>query len=160
MYKISSSAVHGGMRFHVFCVSNASTLNGGEYLMVQEYRKIIFSTDELMSALALYRQIMPTFIPEGKIVRCSALEYGAVKVILQTSEGEKAQQTSLILQGVDVLKPVIGFCIEHKIMLPKAGRKSIEVQRGSVVLRVDLNLKIELPELAIQKEENSKVPRS
>lgn len=126
------------------------------FFMVQEYRKIILSTDELMLALEIYRKIAPTFIPEGKIVRCSALEYGAVKILLETGEGDKKQQNPLTLQSADILKPVIGFCIEHKIMLPRAGRKSVEVQRGSVALKIELTLQVEFPEHLIPKEESAK----
>ena len=124
--------------------------------MVQEYRKIILSTDELIMALEIYRKIAPTFIPDGKVIRCSALEYGAVKIILESGEGEKKQQIPLTLQGADVLKPVIGFCIENKIMLPKAGRKSIEVQKGSVALRIELSLQVGFPERLVPKDENAK----
>jgi len=112
--------------------------------MVQEYRRIMLSTDELASALGIYRRIAPSFLPEGNITRCVVTEYGVVKLTMEIKRAGTPRQNYLTLQPMDILKPVIGFCIEHKILLPKAGRKSIEIQKGSVVLRVELNIDVHI----------------
>jgi hypothetical protein len=114
--------------------------------MVQEYRRIVLSTDELASALEIYRRIAPDFLPEGEVVRCVVTEYGVVKLTMEVKrEGAPPNQSYLTLQAADILKPVIAFCLENKLPLPKTGRKFIEMQRGSVVLRIELNIEVAVP---------------
>ncbi len=113
--------------------------------MVQEFRRIVLSTEEVEDALEIYRRIAPAFLPEGKIARCNVTEYGVVKLMLETKrEGGQPHQTYHTLQALDILKPIVGFCIEHQIPLPKSGRKLIEMQRGCVVLRVELTIEVNI----------------
>lgn len=129
--------------------------------MVQEQRKIMLSSRELMLALDAYRRTAPQFLPEGEITYCTIFEHGAVKVGMQN--GKKAVHPHH-LQAEDLLKPMIDFCIKHKIMLPKAGLKSVRTLRGYAVLCVELHTKVEGDALSIAEEQiasaNTTVPSS
>ncbi|MGB9152322.1 MAG: hypothetical protein WCD70_04455 [Alphaproteobacteria bacterium] len=122
--------------------------------MVQEYRKIILSMDELTSALHAYRQTAPGFMPEGKITRCAALDVGVVQLTLEA----RAQHTPFTLRATDVLEPAIEFCIKHKIMLPREGQKSIEIRSGLVAIRIELNMQFQLT--SWDESDTSTVPRA
>ena len=108
--------------------------------MVQECRKISFSMDEVRSALERYQTIAPDFMPEGPAVRCSVLTYGGISVIAG-KDGSFAQK-KYVLTGAELLKPMIGFCIDHKIMLPREAQKAIEFQKDTVVLRIDFTFTV------------------
>jgi hypothetical protein len=98
--------------------------------------------DEVRFALERYQTIAPEFMPEGPAVRCNIITHGGVSVVAgkDGAPGQKKYQ----LSGNELLKPMIGFCIDHKIMLPREAQKVIEFQQNFVVLRIDFTFVVNL----------------
>jgi hypothetical protein len=110
--------------------------------MVQEVRKIVLSTDELITAYEAHRRMTPHFLPEGKIIGCHMSSNGTVTVTLAQSDG--LPPTFVTFKGMDVVKPLIRFCLENNVILPRDGRKSLSVTEGGATLCVTLNLHVDM----------------
>lgn len=110
--------------------------------MVQEVRKIMLSYEELATAYDLYARSNEGFLPHGKIVGCEVNANGSVTVNVQQTFGNDARVTSFIYNDMDVLKPLIHFCISTNIMLPRSGRKSYAIISGSPTLAISLNITV------------------
>jgi hypothetical protein len=112
--------------------------------MVQEIRKIVFTPEELVAAFEAYGRTTPKFIPAGKLLACEAVEQDGVRLTIEMEYGSATQQAEFIYRGMDVLRPLILFCIESNIMLPRDGRKSFANIDGRPVFMVELNLDLDL----------------
>jgi hypothetical protein len=107
-----------------------------------DIRRITLSEYELTAALVTYQRMTPEFLPGAKIAECKPTHDGKVMVTL---EGEtKSRRSEHTLKASDVLKPLIRFCLENNIMLPRNGQKSVSIADGKVALYVVLNLDIDL----------------
>lgn len=112
--------------------------------MVQEVRDIILSLDEVFTAYDCYKRITPEFIPEGKIISCWTGPDSIILNVEITSEG-KSKNIEKICKGLDVLRPMIRFCIENNIMLPRAGKKTILIKQNQVHLHIELDMRQDMP---------------
>ncbi len=112
--------------------------------MVQEVRRIMLTPEELVSAFESYRRMTPGFLPEGRIVSCIPLGDGAIKVLLKMPENTLPTKSEFVFKDMDAVNPLIRFCIENNIMLPRSGQKSLFIKDGTASLYVVLNLNIDL----------------
>lgn len=108
--------------------------------MVQEVRRIILSKAEIICAFDSYRRMAPQFLPLGQIIDCKPQNNGSVILMLDIPAGSSFHQTEITLIDTDVLLPIIRFCLENNIMLPKAGKKTIIVSNHVLALDVKLNM--------------------
>jgi hypothetical protein len=115
---------------------------------MQEIRKIIFSNDELFSAFKSFSRKTPNFLPVGKLISCSPVGQAGTEseivVKIQKVPDDPATETELSYRGADVLQPLILFCLENNIMLPRNGRKAFLVTDSHANLVVDLNQELDL----------------
>ena len=109
--------------------------------MVQEIRKIIFSSEELAEAFEAYARTTPDFLPAGKIASCAAVNEDGNKVVVKMDTPDARELT---YAGADALHPLIRFCLENNVMLPRDGRKTFMVADGKAILAVTLNLDVDL----------------
>lgn len=114
--------------------------------MVQEFRKITLNASELLCAVSSYSRMTPQFLPEGKIVSCMPNTDGSLALVMEIPFGAVAKRTDFTLKGLDVLRPLIRFCIENNILLPRSGRKSISVENGMLSMCIALDLDIDVSE--------------
>jgi hypothetical protein len=112
--------------------------------MVQEVRKIIFSNSELLLAFEAYGRTTPKFLPGGRLVAALPIDEDGVKLKMEMEYGSSAHEVEFIYRGIDVLRPLILFCIENNIMLPRDGRKDFSNVDGQIVVTIDLNLDLDL----------------
>jgi len=113
--------------------------------MVQEIRQIMLTGDELILAIEAYRRVVPGFLPPGKITRCALTEGSVLAVSIETPCNDGVKTVTFLLKNFDILEPLIRFCIENNIPLPKDGRKTADIKGNAASLWVALNLSIELP---------------
>jgi hypothetical protein len=111
---------------------------------VQDIRNIILSMDEVLSAFTCYQRAVPDFLPKGDIVECRTTKEGVV-LSVEMTQGAARERSDLTLTGIDVLRPMIRFCIENNIMLPRQGRKSIVIEADKIILHIELDLNTEMP---------------
>jgi hypothetical protein len=112
--------------------------------VVQELRRITFSTDELAMAFEAYGRRTPEFLPGGRLVSCEIVNDDGVKIIFAMEYGSSTHEVEFVYRGTDVLRPLILFCIENNIMLPRDGRKALAIDKGHAILVIELDLDSEL----------------
>jgi hypothetical protein len=114
--------------------------------MVQEIRDIMLSLDEIYYAYECYQRITPTFIANANLVSCKTVKADAgVIITFDKTDGSSPQRQELTFKGLDILKPLIRFCIENNIMLPRDGKKSILVEDDKVIMHIELDLGTDMP---------------
>jgi len=128
------------------CRSFAS--RGRKVLPMQDLRRIVFSNEELQCAFEAYARRMPEFLPAGKLLSCTPIGQAgtesAVKIKMQTDDTDEKKGVELLYRGTDVLQPLILFCLENNVMLPRDGRKAFLVVDASANLIIELNLEFDL----------------
>jgi hypothetical protein len=112
--------------------------------MVQDIRKIVFTSHELLSAFESYGRTTPQFLPGGKLISCAPVEEDGIKLKVEMEYGSSTHEVEFIYRGIDVLRPLVLFCIENNIMLPRDGRKDFMIVDGQAIVTVDLNLDVDL----------------
>lgn len=115
--------------------------------MVQEVRDIMLSMDEVKDAFIGYQRIAPDFLPKGTIVACGTADESVV-LSIELGYGGVPQKTEFVFKGLDVLKPLIRYCIENNIMLPRDGKKSILYRDDKILMHIELNLGADAPAMA------------
>jgi hypothetical protein len=128
---------------------------------MRDIRRIVFSKDELLCAFQAFARKTPEFLPEGKLLSCTptiSTEKGSEIVIKM--ETPQKEQTELHYRDADVLQPLILFCLENNVMLPRQGRKSFLVLEEDATMIVDLNLEFDLCalEAPMRSEDIGKLP--
>ena len=106
--------------------------------MVEEIRKIILNQGELAMALEAFRRTNPQFLPAGKLVHCEVSSPTALKVAIEVVYGSTVQAMEIALESDSLLDPIIKFCIENNIVLPRSGRKIIKIKDNKLVLHVTI----------------------
>jgi len=112
--------------------------------VVQDIRKIIFTTAELMTAFESYGRTSPKFMPNGRVIACIPTEQDGIQITIAMRYGSSTHNVDFIYRGLDVLRPLILFCIENNIMLPRNGQKTFAIIDGRATVSVELNLDTEL----------------
>ncbi len=107
--------------------------------MVLEVRKIMLSKGELAMALNAYRRLYPEYLPGGKITRCSVICNTEIAIEMEIERAHTELVISkLSLKPVKLTEPMIHFCIDNRIMLPRRGKKSGIIAKGLPALFVEL----------------------
>ena len=114
--------------------------------MVQELRRVILSEEELRCALESFRRVAPTFLPPGTIETCAPTSGDELHVVINFTSDSASSKSEVKLSCAALLKPIIRFCIESNIMLPRDGKKSIMLTNSQVTLCISLDLNIDLAE--------------
>lgn len=112
--------------------------------MARDIRNIILSLDEIQSAFTCYQRVTPEFLPASTIVGCKTLA-NAIVLSVETPQGETLESSELCVTGIDLMRPLIRFCIENNIMLPREGRKSLIIEPDKIILHIELDLAAEMP---------------
>jgi len=87
-----------------------------------------------------------TYLPKGKIVAFEILDVTSVMVTVATDDSPEGVR--VILNESKLLKPLIRFCLENNIMLPRDGHKSVLLTENNVTLCValEVNTMIAMPQ--------------
>lgn len=126
--------------------------------MVQEVRRIMFTQDELVAAFECYRRVTPNFLPPGSLVSCVVAENSICAIVKSTPQGPTIDYT---FKGMEAVKPLIRFCIENNIMMPRDGQKSLYVKDGAASLYIVYNVNLQLsPPLEKMEDSESDSERS
>ncbi len=113
--------------------------------MVQEVRQVMLNVDEIVAAIHAYRKIAPDFLPEGKITDCKMLNTDSVNITIEIERDGFVRPAAFILKSTELLKPLVCFCLQKSIPLPKDGRKVALFGENAVMLCITRNMDFELP---------------
>ena len=104
--------------------------------MVEEVRKILLNQNEFLAALEAYRRACPNFLPAGRILRWQKESDVAIKVFVEVAYGKTVQTMEIALDEKELVEPIIKFCIENNVMLPRAAKKMTRFEGDKVALHV------------------------
>src|SRR6185295_5618547 len=107
--------------------------------MVSEVRTILLNEEEVVTALTSYRRLNPGFLPSGKITGCKARDEVEAIVVIAMQFGGIVKPMERTLSAEALLEPIIHFCIENNILLPRRGRKSVIFDDGRPALYVEMD---------------------
>lgn len=131
--------------------------------MVQDVRDIILSQEELDYAFKCYQRMAPEYFANEPITSVSVTEDSVIVAIDVGKDGTRKTQ-NYVFKGIEILKPLIRYCIENNIMLPRDGKKSVLIRGGKVILHVELDLTSDLPAVVhpmqLKDDEKDKLERA
>lgn len=107
--------------------------------MVKELRKIILDNEEFVAALESYKRTNFEFLPAGKVIQCTLKANEPVVVGLETSSFNKIKTTDFTFSPPELMEPLIRFCIENNVMLPRNSRKSVLIGDNQAVLFLQIS---------------------
>jgi hypothetical protein len=103
--------------------------------MATEQRKIMLNPAELMAALRAFRSANPGRIPPGEIVECRC-EDDHVALDIRGRDDVGPRNFSHRLSYESMCDVLIRFCIENNVPLPRRGKKSVQRDANTVVLKI------------------------
>jgi hypothetical protein len=105
-------------------------------LMPAEIRHLVFTKEELVTALRAYALKSGTKFPETAEASLSLA--GGHRPAVQVQCGSRRNGSSLHFSGQELVAPLILFCNKKRIPLPVRGQKELTVMGGKLVLIVQL----------------------
>lgn len=110
--------------------------------MPQEIRRILFTYPEVADALISYGGRYNMEFPQGTLAAISSggtiviseVEHPIIVTFLQ----ETQERRDFTLTGDFLIMALIDFCLTHAIVLPKSGRKTLEVTPAHVSLDIEI----------------------
>jgi hypothetical protein len=118
--------------------------------MASEYRLITLTHEELAIALASFRRTHPEFLPPGAMTAFLVTAEG-LEVTLAGAEGTTERRT---VSFEALTEPLITFCLDSNIKLPRAAEKHAVLSEGAMALEMRLDA-----EAAALEEAAAWVPR-
>lgn len=130
--------------------------------MATEVRRLVFSHAESTKALHDFGKAYNMTFPEGKVIRCvfaGTAEYefhsmkqfkssvatdynieGKEKAVIVTFFDEKTLEHKFFNLTADFVSgALIEYCINNKIMMPKAAKKNVDVTEFNICLDIHLD---------------------
>jgi hypothetical protein len=109
--------------------------------MSSEFRRITFTSEELIQAISRHRRDEKQPLPESRI-RGSRVESGEgpiprISLILDPSGA--GETTTIDFRPTEIAVALIKFCRLKRIPLPKKAEKSLGVERGQIALLLQLD---------------------
>ena len=108
-----------------------------------ELRRLIFSRDELVGAIAGFRDGANNAIPAGNIVHCQIVHDSELHVAVKILPEGETQIESARLDINFISAALIKYCKDKKIPIPRESEKSIEAMGENMALVIRLGKKPE-----------------
>lgn len=103
--------------------------------MPQEFHRIVFSIDEVVRAVSAFRRTHADFLPPGAIRR-HALAGQKLTLAIEMSYAGNNQLIEFTLDSRQLLEPLIKFCAENNIGVPRADRRRLKVGERDVTMEM------------------------
>lgn len=101
--------------------------------MPQEFRYVLFSSDELSAALVYDLRTSRARVPPG-FVKSIILEEGVTIAVTLMCTTDNGNEMPIRFEHHEVLRALVVYCSHRKIPLPVKAHKSIEIRHKRVAL--------------------------
>ncbi len=106
--------------------------------MPSEFRRIMFTNNELIEAIHDYNGISQDKLPPGTILTCTPISEADVAVRLEMVD-QRSDETHAVELSPEVLgAALLRYCMKHRIPMPKSATKSIQRHGNKVSLNVEI----------------------
>ncbi len=106
--------------------------------MPSEFRRIMFTNNELIEAIHDYNMISPDKLPPGVILTCTPVSETEVAVRLEMVD-QRSDETHVVELSPAMLgAALLRYCMKHRIPMPKAATKSIQMHGDEISLNLEI----------------------
>ncbi len=106
--------------------------------MPSEFRRIMFTNNELIEAIHDYNGISQDKLPPGIILTCTPVSEADVAVRLEMVD-QRSDATHVVELSPEVLgAALLRYCMKHRIPMPKSATKSIQIHGDEISLNVEI----------------------
>ena len=107
--------------------------------MITEFRKIVFSKDEIMKAILNHNARSTSKLPAGDIVSVRAENEPEPILTLEIHDPTEGKSTSTSLKSHYLAAVMLRHCISSKVPVPRNATKHVEIMGESVALSLTIN---------------------
>ncbi len=106
--------------------------------MPSEFRRVMFTNNELIEAIHEYNEISQDKLPPGVILTCTPVSEAEVAVRLEMVD-QRSDETHVVELSPEVLgAALLRYCMMHRIPMPKSATKSIQMHGDEISLNVEI----------------------
>ncbi len=106
--------------------------------MRSEFRRIMFTNNELIEAIHDYNEISRDKLPPGIVPTCTPVSRAEVAVRLEPVD-QRGDETHVVELSPEVLgAALLRYGMKHRIPMPKSVTKSIQIHGDEVSLNVEI----------------------
>lgn len=117
--------------------------------MIIETRIVTFKEDALQEALQVYQSKFPEKFPEGALQGARVTRTHPPTVVVEVESASGRRQLSRVeFREAEIAAILIHYCRTHRIPLPRAASKRLDVEEGNICLILTKALQPPLAHLA------------
>ena len=106
--------------------------------MPSEFRRVMFTNNELIEAIHDYNKISPDKLPPGIILICTPVSEAEVAVRLELVD-QRSDEMHVVELSPEVLgAALLRYCMKHRIPMPKSATKSIQIHDNEISLNIEI----------------------
>ena len=111
--------------------------------MPSEFRRLLFSKQEVVEALTAHSARLNKPLPAGSVIKCELIAEPEFAVQLTVQNNYEGRADTGKRYEVSLAAPVVGaallqFCIEKKIPMPKSAKKALQITGDGLVMTITL----------------------
>ena len=111
--------------------------------MPSEFRRVMFTNNELIEAIHDYSEVAEDKLPPGIILTCTPVSEAEVVVRLELVD-QRNGETHVVELSPEVLgAALLRYCKKHHIPMPKSATKSIQMHGDEISLNVEIKSRFE-----------------
>ena len=110
--------------------------------MPTEFRHIIFTQDETISAIVEYRRRMSNPLRPGHVTRYDLASEPDIRIDLEITPDTEQKRRRMVVPRDDLATALIMYCIDHRIPMPVKSTKFLQVFGGNVGLVITRNVSL------------------
>lgn len=104
--------------------------------MPSEFRRVMFTNNELIEAIHDYNKISPDKLPPGIILICTPVSEADVAVRLELVDQRSDEMHVAELSPAVLGAALLRYCMKHR--MPKSATKSIQIHDNEISLNIEI----------------------
>jgi hypothetical protein len=101
---------------------------------MRELRCIIFSNQELISAIIDFKRKNRMTLPIGTVSGCEFIAQDEVVITKITLTDDYKATSEMLIDATEVAAAVVNYCLERKVPIARSYTKKLEVMDGQLTL--------------------------
>ncbi|MCC6467331.1 MAG: hypothetical protein IT563_03330 [Alphaproteobacteria bacterium] len=123
--------------------------------MAREFHQIVFSLEEVMRAVTAYRRNHADFLPAGTIKR-HVLSGSKLTLSIELNYSGNRQILDFSLDATQLADPIVKFCAENNIAVPRADRRSMKFTNSELIMELAASAGDPLPVAAMAQQQKAR----
>jgi len=107
--------------------------------MPTEMRKVVFTNAEVLEAVRSYNAKAKEKLPTGEILSFKiSVDNDVIAITIDISDDKSGKTLGVRLTESYIAAVLMSYCVDHKIPIPRAGDKSLQIIGDSIALSISL----------------------